>query len=470
MARVRYSCCKHGPFHGMGDRRCGFAHCLSDISIPTSMHLTDARLWRDQTHMCGGHAGIDWFVGQAYSPSQLERVFLYLLNDPVASWPLWAKRLAWYFDYGNREDYVSDGDLGWSDDALQYFGINVSYEHRCAPHRFPFATALDPNWGMTLEERMFERMTTGARGYNLYLAKVSWGDQVSYYASRTDSGWGKYGRQYLQVEEGCMYLRLFASPCADPWWYMVPMTALPKVLSHGGWAPPVAFDATGDYHTLYEVPLSELECVSEPVQEAVLALVPSGCIRVFVAGSTDDRQGIAAACLIAGVYSASRASLALPGMTGAEASELLGIILGLMICFQYRHSSSMFVLMVDSNNAIKHVFEKTDPVDRSGQDLWPAIALARLIVCRLEDMNIRVSWEKVSSRQNLAHHLALAELRYRRERGWRPFDDSWLPPLCEAFQEVFQSVATNRSNPGMDLPPFSFSDEVLSALDSLVCA
>ena len=152
MSRVRYACCKHGPFHSMREQPCGFAHCLSDISIPTP--LIDARLWRDQTHMRGGHPGIDWFVGQAYSPSQLARVFLYLLNDPVASWPLWAKRLAWYFDYGHREDYVSDGDLGWSDDALQYFGINVSYEHRFAPHEFPFATALDPNWGMTLEQRM----------------------------------------------------------------------------------------------------------------------------------------------------------------------------------------------------------------------------------------------------------------------------------------------------------------------------
>ena len=117
---------------------------------------------------------------------------------------------------------------------------------------------------------------------------------------------------------------------------------------------------------------------------------------------------------------------------------------------------------------LSSIFEKTDPVDRSGQDLWPAIALARLIVCRLEDMNIRVSWEKVSSRQNLARHSALAEVRYRRKCGWRLLEDLWQLPLCEAFQGVFQSVATNCRNPSMHLPPLSFSDEVSRALDGLV--
>ena len=164
---------------------------------------------------------------------------------------------------------------------------------------------------------------TGAREYLMYVATVSWEDADSYYAARTAPEWGRYGRRYLNVEKGCMYLRLFVSACAEPWWYMVPMIALPKVLTHGGWAPPVAFDATGGYQTLYEVPLSELECVSEPVEEPALALVPANCTRVFVDGSTDAQQGIAAACLISGEPQASRASLAIPGMTCAEASELL---------------------------------------------------------------------------------------------------------------------------------------------------
>ena len=109
MARVKYACCKHGPGHCI--ERCGFAHCLKDLSVPTSMKANDW-IWRDQTHIRGGHAGIDWFVGQAYSPLQWERLLLYLGSEPVASMPLWAKRLAWYMEYGNPEDYVSEGDLG----------------------------------------------------------------------------------------------------------------------------------------------------------------------------------------------------------------------------------------------------------------------------------------------------------------------------------------------------------------------
>ena len=83
MSRGRYACCKHGPSHLMGD--CGFAHCLSDLSIPAGVNPC---LWRDRSHECGGPAGIDWFVGQAYSPSQWERLLLYLDSEPVASMPV----------------------------------------------------------------------------------------------------------------------------------------------------------------------------------------------------------------------------------------------------------------------------------------------------------------------------------------------------------------------------------------------
>ena len=51
--------------------------------------------------------------------------------------------------------------------------MDVTYEHGMVSHRFPFATAVGHR-RMTLEERMYERMTTGAREYMLYRAKVSW--------------------------------------------------------------------------------------------------------------------------------------------------------------------------------------------------------------------------------------------------------------------------------------------------------
>ena len=56
---------------------------------------------------------------------------------------------------------------------------------------------------------------------------------------------------------------------------MVPKHALSKVFTEGGWAPPNAFEALDDSMALYEVPLSELQGVSE--QEV---LMPASGIRV----------------------------------------------------------------------------------------------------------------------------------------------------------------------------------------------
>ena len=66
---------------------------------------------------------------------------------------------------------------------------------------------------------------------------------------------------------------------------MVPKHALSKVFTEGGWAPPNAFEALDDSMTLYEVPLSELQDVSERD-----VLMPASGIRVYVDGSTDDQH------------------------------------------------------------------------------------------------------------------------------------------------------------------------------------
>jgi len=254
------------------------------------------------------------------------------------------------------------------------------------------------------------------------------------------------------------------------------VTALPNILSRGGWAPPTYFEATGDVLNLYEVPLDELNNVSDQsAEEGVPAPLPCdvGCIRVSVDGSADDRRGIAAGCVASGVSLSTRASLALPGMTGAEASELLGITLGLLVCYQSRRMYSRFVLLVDNENALKHVFLKQDPTEADGWDLWPAILLARALVSLLGDLKIVVSAEKVLSRRNLAHHIAKSEMQYRRERGWKPREDYWPEPLPHAFRGVWHDVATSRRSSGMDTATvffsrsYDFSDEVLSALDSI---
>ena len=130
-----------------------------------------------------------------------------------------------------------------------------------------------------------------------------------------------------------MYLHFFMSDCVDPWWYMVPADEPIQVLGRGGWAPPSVFSATR-YGWLLdedEVPLTELQRVFDPAEEAALrGLTLSGAIRVFVGGSADDWHGIASGCGISAEFRSSYACLALPGIMGAEASELIGVTLGLL--------------------------------------------------------------------------------------------------------------------------------------------
>ena len=121
MPRVRYALCKHGPRH---KRVCGFAHQLAEVAIPRKANRI---LWQDQLPAAQGHAGIDYFMGQQYSAGQWERVLQYLGSEDVSQWPMWAKRLAWFLDFGSRVSFVCDGDLGWSADARTHFGVEVEY-------------------------------------------------------------------------------------------------------------------------------------------------------------------------------------------------------------------------------------------------------------------------------------------------------------------------------------------------------
>ena len=277
-------------------------------------------------------------------------------------------------------------------------------------------------------------------------------------------------------------MQILESSDSAPWWHLVRGTALPKILPRGGWAPPAYFEPTGDTLKLYEVPVDELGRVSDQsAKGGVAAPLPCdvGCIRVHVDGSADDRRGIAGACLARSLCQTLSASLALPGMTGAECSALLGVVLGLWVCYQSRHTEyrhSRFVLLVDSANAIKHVFQNEDPTNADGWDLYPAIALARKLVSLLGELGIQVSFEKVASRKNLAHLIAKAEMRYRRDPNWLTREDDWPEALPRVFQDVWHDVARNRRGERMVTDShnkcyapmrYKFSENVSSALASV---
>ena len=159
MSLGTYALCRHGPRHPTRACGCGFAHRLSEVGIPAGAMRS---LWRDRSYARGGPSGTDWFVGQDYSPVQWERLLLYLDSEPISSMPPWAKRLAWYIGLGDLDDYVCDEDFGWAVDVQQYFGIGVTYGHPRHRPRFPFDLAEDRrSSGMSLDDRMCRRMTTG---------------------------------------------------------------------------------------------------------------------------------------------------------------------------------------------------------------------------------------------------------------------------------------------------------------------
>ena len=448
MPRVRYALCKHGPEHR---RACGFAHQLGEVGIPRSGNRL---LWRDQLPASQGHSGIDYFMGQQYSAAQWARVLQFLGSEPVSQWPMWAKRLAWFLEFGSRQSFVCDGDLGWSVDARTHFGLEVEYSGIFSSNEYPFATAVDSQ-GMTLEARLHERMGTGQAAEE-YRAKKAWADAAGH--ASTTVGRCQYDSQYLQVEAGRRYLHIVTS---QEWWWMVPADDVIRVLDRGGWAPPTFFEATGCTRMLYEVPVRDILGASVSPQQAASCL-PG--VRVFVDGSADQGSGIAAGCLVSGEYLSSRASLALPGMTGSEASELLGVILGLMqVCMLHRRYGR-YHIMVDSQRALEHVFEDKDPVERSGKDLWPGITLARELLLRLSRKGLSVCVQKVTSQENLAHVIAYREQKDRSESGWGVEEDEWPYPLRESFKEVFWAMVWNRTHPDLVVPPFSLSEAVLADL------
>ena len=114
---------------------------------------------------------------------------------------------------------------------------------------------------MSLDDRMCRRMTSGRDTYGRYRARVSWQDAHKFVLV-TEPSRCRHDRQYLNLVGGDEYVRILEGSENASWWYMVPLDALSAILSRGGWAPSVYFEATGDTIDLYEVPLDKLRPVS----------------------------------------------------------------------------------------------------------------------------------------------------------------------------------------------------------------
>ena len=117
-------------------------------------------------------------------------------------------------EYGPPDAFVCESDLGWDSDVREYFAAVVNKDGVHMGYRYPFATAIDRR-GMTLEQRMAERMSAGAQEYPVYNGLAVW-EGAAYAATVTTGNWGRYGRQFLGLEPRCTYVRI----CQSEGWCM----------------------------------------------------------------------------------------------------------------------------------------------------------------------------------------------------------------------------------------------------------
>lgn len=443
MLNCKYACCRHGPAHLAKMPGCGYAHKLSEVALPERIR---PQLFKDTTRREKGHAGIDFFVGQQYTPEQLERILTLITNEERASWPVWVRRLVWFLGLRSVGSFAKEGMFEWTTDRDL---LAVVLGLPSMTRGYPFEEGLDA-YGLTLDQRIAKRRTEESR-YVVYIAKESWQDGPQY-ATETTMHWGATSRQYLGVDAGRGYLRV--SIFSD-WWYMVEPQHIDVVLELGGWAPSDYFEVSdlAQERIYYEVdqPVSEVqESVYQETESGSSSMLGAGVsgsscdVEVFTDGSANQGEGIAGSWVFRGQCISDRASLGLR-MSGAEIAELLGLVGGLLTVWRCRNQYSSVTIRMDSVNMIKHVFEELTPRDKDGRDLYPAIFVCRLILQRLRGVGIAVRGVYVNRLENVAHRIAKREQEYRLSRDWRAADNRWeAAGIPQSFKAVWEIVAANR--------------------------
>jgi ribonuclease HI len=276
------------------------------------------------------------------------------------------------------------------------------------------------------------------------------------YADLTSNDWGPQSKQYLSIEVGRVYLLLGASE-EPTWWYMVEQKNVANLLHLGGWAPPAYFRELQEYVMLHDVKLPPCTRVQASQMSHSIPYAggygSAGTCLIYHDGSTDASYGIAGGWTfcrfggVAGKHAVDSASIAC-ACNGSEASELLGIIGALHRAILLGSYFQEYVFCGDSQVALDHVFAQKDPVSKAGRDNWPAIKLARVLLQRLKDVSI-VSVKKVTSKDNLAHCIAIRALRERSLVHWKNPDrlPHHLPP---SYLGVVYDIARNRNSYARD--------------------
>ena len=435
-----YALCKHGPGcqylrHG----RCGFAHSIDAVSLPRRL---EPQLWADTSHERigedphAGHSGIDRYYGQGLTPKQLERILLYSAQ-PGTTVPLWARMVQWFYGVCTLSSFTFV-DFEWSR------RMEEIRHHKAQPreaNNYGFVWGKDPN-GIRFPQRLQDRISS-AQQLPVFEARADWADDGRY-APRTAMLWGKHRRSYLAIRAGQRYVRIVKSD--DPvWWYMTQVGAGDH-MEVGGWAPPEYFKiVAGPLCTAYELELPTHARQAEAyVADPRPAMPACTTVSFHSDGSCDQNYGFAAAWLSVGMargaYAAAHVSLA-GSFVGAGVSELIGIAGALDAVYgEFLHERAVH-FYVDSENALNHVFNGQDPTTLEGRYLWPVIKLARHVL-RAVRARVEVSAFHVPTERNLAHHIAIRELRRRRVQEWRR-PDVW-DDLPAEFATACKYVAYNQ--------------------------
>ena len=185
-------------------------------------------------------------------------------------------------------------------------------------------------------------------------------------------------------------------------------------------------------------------------------------------GSPDQGEGFAAAFVCTGIPLAGRCSLRLQ-MDGSETAELGSMLLALLHVFQAQaeRPCGSVVFMCDSRNAVKHVFEESEPSKRDGTHLYAGILACRYVIRRLRACGVPVCGHQVCREQTKrAHVVAQTEMRRRRSGMWCARDDHWEEPLTAPLKGIFEHMAMQRRRG--DWAPREMPQGIQAELDTIL--
>ena len=443
MALPKYALCKHGPnCRRRAEGICGFAHSLDELCMPSG--LLPQRRWVDESHTSGGRAGIDYFLGQAYTIQQHERVLLYVAH--AVALPQWVQMYLWFIGHPK---YVlqSSAYFSWYSDVSllngcmcrQHFIPSGGVDEVLSEWKPPFRYALDVR-GSSFDDRMERRFADGTF-YRMYRAREAFSEEqcMPYRQEYTSMHWGPDSRRYFSFSVGDMFVGIGVSTgvLGGGWLWVV----RPTLGSVGGWVSPLLLDSTDDYVFSEDMPSgilmaqdTEVEYVPPSASGEYTRIAPDGTdltsytqlVICHSDGSVDEPVGfgVGALCMFPlDVEEWTPASVSVKAYcSGSCGSELVGIILNLGELHRRIDDFGAAVVYCDNTHVVRYVGDHarmySAPASREGWKLYPLILYARNLMLKLRVPGKQVFLKHLPRKYNLADRIAYSAMVSRRDARW----------------------------------------------------